>query len=472
MKKSTPLKTEQKTGAQGGGTSDHADRTWIAADEDSSDFGPASDSGTAIRAVDLESDTPEDHERLTDDPFADTGFGRYAEGIDTDVEPFPPLTTSGDIEAEMTDADEPPSDQQEQQEGFALEAAASEPNAESVVPWATSSFPEEDSLSGHRPARSNASTQVTAGGKRPPPDRDVVGLSSSAEAAHGDFGPQAFSQTEITQAPQPEDDEDSRNEAETAPNGQTVESSDHRETGAFKSINLNAPLYPLEQDEDAQSHEHDHHSTGFAQADGSEELFTLPQSLEEASARLREHVGSGHTEAGPEVTLSEPDFHEFEGTENSQARRVGSREETHGEREHLGSSGADPFHTADDLGGEDEGSGREESAPLMTFALTPYVQTPDRQGDENSTLGEADSDAGTGEPSQTDEPGVFRVVIESRNTRTREVLMTEEEFNLAERQILEERKVHISGKALVLDAVAITKAAPQELRRRRRPSAA
>lgn len=63
------------------------------------------------------------------------------------------------------------------------------------------------------------------------------------------------------------------------------------------------------------------------------------------------------------------------------------------------------------------------------------------------------------------------VVIESRNTSTREVALTPDEFATAEQQILENRYVHIPGKVVVLDAVAIFRHIEQIGSRRRRRTA-
>jgi L-lactate utilization protein LutC len=64
------------------------------------------------------------------------------------------------------------------------------------------------------------------------------------------------------------------------------------------------------------------------------------------------------------------------------------------------------------------------------------------------------------------------VVIESRNTSTREVSLTPSEFATAEQQILTNRIVHIPGKVLILDAVAIFRQIdPGISPRRRRRSA-
>jgi hypothetical protein len=64
------------------------------------------------------------------------------------------------------------------------------------------------------------------------------------------------------------------------------------------------------------------------------------------------------------------------------------------------------------------------------------------------------------------------VVIESRNTSTREVSLTPSEFATAEQQILTSRIVHIPGKVLILDAVAMFRQIdPGISARRRRRSA-
>jgi hypothetical protein len=61
-------------------------------------------------------------------------------------------------------------------------------------------------------------------------------------------------------------------------------------------------------------------------------------------------------------------------------------------------------------------------------------------------------------------------IIESRNTSIREVVLTPEEFALAQRQIVENGFINIPGKAVVLEAVAITRhpADGSTPRRRRR----
>jgi hypothetical protein len=60
------------------------------------------------------------------------------------------------------------------------------------------------------------------------------------------------------------------------------------------------------------------------------------------------------------------------------------------------------------------------------------------------------------------------VVIESRNTSTREVSLTPSEFATAEQQILSNRIVHIPGKVLILDAVAIFRQIDPGISARRR----
>jgi hypothetical protein len=65
---------------------------------------------------------------------------------------------------------------------------------------------------------------------------------------------------------------------------------------------------------------------------------------------------------------------------------------------------------------------------------------------------------------------MLRAVIESRNTRTRDVFLTLAEFEQAQRQILDSGYVNIPGKALVLEATAITQQVlmPEDTSRRRR----
>jgi hypothetical protein len=60
------------------------------------------------------------------------------------------------------------------------------------------------------------------------------------------------------------------------------------------------------------------------------------------------------------------------------------------------------------------------------------------------------------------------VVIESRNTSAREVSLTPSEFATAEQQILTNRIVHIPGKVLILDAVAIFRQIDPGISSRRR----
>lgn len=468
MKKSTPLKTQRTMDPQDLAPFDQSEGTRIADDGGSSDSEPANDGTKVNGGVELENETEEQNESFPVDPFADGSFGSYAEALNADVEAFPSLSTPGHIESERTGADQSNFRKSGHHEGFAQEAPQSEPNAESVVPWATSSFPEEDSLSGREPRQANTSAHASSGGNHRSPERDVVGLSSSAEEAHEEFGPQAFSEPGITNDANGERDEAARNAAETAPSGQTLEDSERRESGAFRNVSVDDPLYPLEQEDHAGSHQLDHPSSELSHTVGSEEQFTLPQSLEEASVLLGKDSSFDITGDGPEIMLSEPDFQEFGQMENSHAQRA----EAESRREHLASLGADTTRTQAEFPPEDVVSQGVEGSPVETLALSPSVQSSEKHGVGSAASEELDSDEGPAEPLQRGDLVTFRVVIESRNTRTREVLMTEEEFNLAERQILEDRKVHISGKALVLDAVAITKVAPHESRRRRRSSAA
>ena len=249
-----------------------------------------------------------------------------------------------------------------------------------------------------------------------------------------------------------------------------------------KKIDLNTPLYPLDQERSADFENEDQDEVqdkvqdevqdgGNQQQEAPKVLgatnvsykeFELPQSLEEASIRLGDpnliqpssaynaEFGVMHESAvqekqnGPVITMSEPDLFEFSGRDRTKSQ---IKNETH-------------IDYNAEVG--DSGQPIEESAPedVDQLALDAYH----RSGSPDfSTLDAENEDLATQKE--------FVVVIESRNTKSREVKLTEEEFTRAEQQILENRQVHISGKVLVLDAIAISKQTPSDGSRRRRRSA-
>jgi hypothetical protein len=441
MKKQAPTNTQRAESPGASRTPQTTDRTWGTEGDYASDFHIGADAATAIREMDApEHDSQDSIDSFADNPFVQTGFGPYSQALNAEPEPFQTPDGQDGVEAHITDGDVPNGS-----DSFSLANKEDASTGETVIAWSASAFPEEedpqsDSTPLHRLPPPPRPPQEPFGG-----ERDVVALSTSAEAGHSGFAPQAFSYPEEEETNERATDEN-RDNVSTEPNGDFINDEDLRDTTVSRStINLNAPLYPLDQDDPS---------------------LSLPQSLEEASARLGNWMGSSGSDNGPEITLSEPE------PQDQDRDAFARNSEADWAAEPDGAELAD--HQKPELEIADAAHDGDAHTPAMVFALTPYLGPQDAPNEHPGPdlASERDADEQENHESPSHESNSFRVVIESRNTRTREVLLTEEEFNLAERQILEDRKVHISGKALVLDAIAITKVLPKESRRRRRHSAA